>query len=275
MSADRGAATVDFESAWSRLVPSTRSHSVLASGSAGLVRHAAHRTRPRGARYDRAVSLLLLVDLDGVVYRGAEPVPGVAAVLAARAARGRRRRLRHQQLDALPRRLRHPPRRHGRPGHARDRRLVGARDRPVPRTTTSRRSAACSSLGAGGLERELRDVGLEVVTAGHAATRMHQEGIDGWTAAGAPDAVVVRSRPEPDLPAPGGGLRLHPCRRAVHRHQPRSGLPDGTRPAARGGEHRRRDRGLHGRRPARRSASPARTCSSSPPRPSVGTSATP
>jgi HAD superfamily hydrolase (TIGR01450 family) len=45
-------------------------------------------------------------------------------------------------------------------------------------------------IGAGGLERELRDVGLEVVTAGHAATRMHQEGIDGWAAAGAPDAVV-------------------------------------------------------------------------------------
>jgi 4-nitrophenyl phosphatase len=46
-------------------------------------------------------------------------------------------------------------------------------------------------LGASGLERELRDVGLDVVTAGHAATRMHQEGIDGWGAAGAPDAVVT------------------------------------------------------------------------------------
>ena len=34
------------------------------------------------------MSLLLLVDLDGVVYRGAEPVPGVAEVLAARAAAG-------------------------------------------------------------------------------------------------------------------------------------------------------------------------------------------
>jgi ribonucleotide monophosphatase NagD (HAD superfamily) len=32
--------------------------------------------------------MLLLVDLDGVVYRGAEPVPGIAAVLAARAAAG-------------------------------------------------------------------------------------------------------------------------------------------------------------------------------------------
>jgi 4-nitrophenyl phosphatase len=46
-------------------------------------------------------------------------------------------------------------------------------------------------LGASGLERELRDVGLDVVTAGHAATRMHQEGIDGWAAAGAPDAIVT------------------------------------------------------------------------------------
>src|SRR3712207_9260963 len=33
-------------------------------------------------------------------------------------------------------------------------------------------------VGASGLERELRDVGLEIVTAAHAATRMHQEGID-------------------------------------------------------------------------------------------------
>ena len=32
--------------------------------------------------------MLLFVDLDGVVYRGAEPVPGVAALLAERAKRG-------------------------------------------------------------------------------------------------------------------------------------------------------------------------------------------
>ena len=31
---------------------------------------------------------LVIFDLDGVVYRGVEPVPGVAAVLADRAARG-------------------------------------------------------------------------------------------------------------------------------------------------------------------------------------------
>jgi glycerol 3-phosphatase-2 len=46
-------------------------------------------------------------------------------------------------------------------------------------------------LGAMGLEREMRDVGLDVVTAGYAATRMAQEGIDGWAAAGQPDVVVT------------------------------------------------------------------------------------
>src|SRR5207302_640285 len=35
-----------------------------------------------------APAMLLLVDLDGVVYRGAEPVPGVGALLAERVARG-------------------------------------------------------------------------------------------------------------------------------------------------------------------------------------------
>jgi 4-nitrophenyl phosphatase len=47
------------------------------------------------------------------------------------------------------------------------------------------------ALGAGGLDRELRDVGLEVENAGHAAERMAKEGIDGVAAAGAPGAVVV------------------------------------------------------------------------------------
>jgi HAD superfamily hydrolase (TIGR01450 family) len=46
-------------------------------------------------------------------------------------------------------------------------------------------------LGGSGLERELRDEGYEVVTSGVAATRMSQEPIDGFAAAGNPDAVVV------------------------------------------------------------------------------------
>jgi HAD superfamily hydrolase (TIGR01450 family) len=51
-------------------------------------------------------------------------------------------------------------------------------------------------VGAGGLEREMRDVGLDVVTSGHAATRASQEGIDGYEAAGRPDAVVVGLDPQ-------------------------------------------------------------------------------
>ena len=51
-------------------------------------------------------------------------------------------------------------------------------------------------IGASGLEREMRDVGLDVVTSAHAATRMSQEGIDGWDAAGRPDAVVAGLDPQ-------------------------------------------------------------------------------
>ena len=136
------------------------------------------------------MSLLLLVDLDGVVYRGSEPVPGVAAVLADRAARGDAvvyvtNNSMHYRADYVTR--------------------LTAMGAPVTAETvvSSARATAIYVanhepgirrvlvFGAGGLERELRDAGLDVVTAGHAATRMHQEGVDGWTAAGAPDAVVT------------------------------------------------------------------------------------
>lgn len=136
------------------------------------------------------MSLLLLVDLDGVVYRGTEPVPGVAAVLRDRAARGDdvvyvTNNSMHYRADYVTR--------------------LSAMGAPIsPQTVVSSARATALHianhepgirrvlvLGASGLERELRDVGLDIVTAGHAATRMHQEGIDGWTAAGAPDAVVT------------------------------------------------------------------------------------
>jgi len=52
------------------------------------------------------------------------------------------------------------------------------------------------AVGASGLDRELREAGFEVVTAAHAATRMSQEGIDGWAAAGHPDAVVAGLDPQ-------------------------------------------------------------------------------
>ncbi|MFL5779187.1 MAG: HAD-IIA family hydrolase [Chloroflexota bacterium] len=136
------------------------------------------------------MGLLLLVDLDGVVYRGSEPVPGVAAVLADRAQRGDEivyvtNNSMHYRRDYVPR--------------------LEAMGAPVgpDRVVTSARATAVYlrdhepavrrvlALGAGGLERELADVGLEVVTAAQAATRMSHEPIDGAQAAGHPDAVVI------------------------------------------------------------------------------------
>jgi 4-nitrophenyl phosphatase len=136
------------------------------------------------------MGLLLLVDLDGVVYRGSEPVPGVAAVLADRAARGDdvvyvTNNSMHYRADYQAR--------------------LAAMGCPVtPDTVVSSARATAAYLrvhdpeirrvlvlGGGGLERELRDEGFDVVTSGAAATRMSQEPIDGFAAAGQPDAVVV------------------------------------------------------------------------------------
>ena len=136
------------------------------------------------------MSLLLLVDLDGVVYRGADPVPGVAAVLADRAGRGDdvvyvTNNSMHYRADYQARLA-----------------AMGAPVSPDTVVSSARATAVYLQkhdpgirrvlvLGAGGLERELRDVGYDVVGAGHAATRVSQEGIDGYAAAGQPDAVVV------------------------------------------------------------------------------------
>jgi HAD superfamily hydrolase (TIGR01450 family) len=139
--------------------------------------------------------MLLLVDLDGVVYRGADPVPGVAAVLAARAKAGDdivyvTNNSMHYRADYVTR--------------------LSAMGAPIApdRVVSSARATALYLrehepgirrvlvVGAGGLERELRDEGLDVVTCGHAATRASQEGIDGFEAAGRPDAVVVGLDPQ-------------------------------------------------------------------------------
>ena len=136
------------------------------------------------------MSLLLLVDLDGVVYRGAEPVAGVAALLTERVAAGDdvvyvTNNSMHYRTDYVTR--------------------LTAMGAPISADTIVSSSRATAlhirdhepairrvlAVGAGGLERELRDVGLDVVTAAHAATRMGQEAIDGVAAAGSPDAVVV------------------------------------------------------------------------------------
>ena len=139
--------------------------------------------------------LLLLVDLDGVVYRGAEPVPGVAEVLADRAARGDdvvyvTNNSMWDRADYVTRLA-----------------AMGALV-DADRIVSSARATALYlrdhepdvqrvlALGAGGLERELRDAGLEVTTAAHAATRVSQEGIESFVASNEPDAVVVGLDPQ-------------------------------------------------------------------------------
>ena len=134
--------------------------------------------------------MLLLVDLDGVVYRQAEAVPGVASVLAARAAAGDdvvyvTNNATVYHADYLPRLAGH-----GAPVGP-DRVITSARASAVWIRDQMPGVQRVLAVGASGLERELREAGFDVVTAGHAATRMHQEGIDGWAAAGHPDAVVV------------------------------------------------------------------------------------
>jgi HAD superfamily hydrolase (TIGR01450 family) len=136
------------------------------------------------------VSLLLLVDLDGFVYRGADPVPGVAEILADRVARGDdvvyvTNNSMHYRADYVTRLTAM-----GAPITA-DTVVSSARATALHLVTHEAGIRRVLVVGGGGLERELRDVGLEVVTAAHAATRMHQEGIDGYAAAGAPDAVVT------------------------------------------------------------------------------------
>ena len=139
--------------------------------------------------------MLLLVDLDGVVYRGADPVPGVAAVLTDRAARGDS--IVYVTNNSMFYRSAYVPRLAGMGAPVAEDRIV----------TSSRATALYIRdhepairrvlvVGASGLERELRDVGLEVVAAAHAATRAAQEGIDGWAAAGQPDAVVAGLDPQ-------------------------------------------------------------------------------
>jgi 4-nitrophenyl phosphatase len=133
--------------------------------------------------------MLLLVDLDGVVYRASEPVPGVAAVLTRRVAAGDdvvyvTNNSMHYRADYVTRLTGL-----GAPADA-DRIVSSARATALHLRDHEPNVKRVLVVGASGLERELRDIGLDVVTVGHAATRMSQEGIDGMTAAGSPDAVV-------------------------------------------------------------------------------------
>ena len=179
--------------------------------------------------------VLLLVDLDGVVYRGAAPIPGVAAVLADRAARGDTvvyvtNNSMHYRADYVTRLTDL-----GAPVSA-DRVVSSARatalylagleaEPPVRRVL---------AVGAGGLERECRDAGLDVVTAAHAATRLAHEGTSGWEAAGHPDAVVVGLDPQFTYQklAVAVDCVLHGARFVATNRDPIFPTEHGTRPGA-------------------------------------------
>jgi HAD superfamily hydrolase (TIGR01450 family) len=141
------------------------------------------------------MSLLLLVDLDGVVYRGADPVPGVASVLMARANAGDD--VVYVTNNSMHYRADYVTRLSGLGAPVSPDRVISA-----PRATAlylrehHPEVTRVLAVGASGLDRELRDVGLEVVNAGFAAERMAREGIDGVAAAGAPGAVIAGVDPQ-------------------------------------------------------------------------------
>jgi 4-nitrophenyl phosphatase len=139
--------------------------------------------------------VLLLVDLDGVVYRGADPVPGVAALLADRAAHGDV--VVYVTNNSMYERAHYVARlmELGAPV-AEDRVVSSSRATALYLREHLPAVRRVLAVGAGGLERELRAAGLEVITAAAAATRAAQEGLDGAAAAGAPDAVVCGLDPQ-------------------------------------------------------------------------------
>ncbi len=176
------------------------------------------------------MGLLLLVDLDGVVYRGADPVPGVAAVLADRAARGDdvvyvTNNSMHYRADYQTRLAAM-----GCPVTPDTRRVVRARDGALPARPRSRHPARAGPrrerARARAARRRLRrgDLGRgrdpDEPGADRRVRRRRQ-----------PRRGRRRARSEPDLCPAGGRLGQHPGGRPFHRHQPRPGLSDGAWPA--------------------------------------------
>jgi 4-nitrophenyl phosphatase len=134
--------------------------------------------------------MLLLVDLDGVVYRGAEPVPGVPAVLSARVAAGDY--VVYVTNNSMWYRTDYVTRLES----------MGAPCDPGLIVSSARATALylCDLeppvkrvlvVGGTGLVHEIRDVGIEVVYSGDAADRWLANGRDAAAAVGPVDAVVV------------------------------------------------------------------------------------
>ena len=125
--------------------------------------------------------MLLLVDLDGVVYRGAEPVAGVAAVLRRRAKAGDR--IFYVTNNSRSHRDEYRARLEGlgvplgeRPAESI---VSAARATALSLAESTPRPRVAMVFGGAGLARELRDVGIRVVSP-------TEHGL-----AAAPDVVVV------------------------------------------------------------------------------------
>ena len=143
-----------------------------------------------------AAGLLLLVDLDGVLYRGSQPVEGVAALLSARAAAGDD--VVYVTNNSMWYREEYVER-------------IAAMGAPVSadRIVSSPRATALYlrdhepsidhvlTLGAEGLERELADAGFRVTRAADVIEQIRgpelvgTSGVNAWEAAGRPGAAVV------------------------------------------------------------------------------------
>jgi len=150
-----------------------------------------------------APGLLLLVDLDGVLYRGRDPVPGVGAVLAARAAAGDD--VVYVTNNSMWYREEYVERIAGMGAPVTADRIVSS-----PRATAlylrdhepSVRHVL--TVGASGMDRELEDAGFRVTRAGDVGELIRGGGVEGtdgangWEAAGRPDAVVVGLDPKID-----------------------------------------------------------------------------
>ena len=134
--------------------------------------------------------MLLLVDLDGVVYRGAEPVPGVAAVLAARAAAGDG--VVYVTNNSMWYRADYVTRLSsmGAPVSP-DLIVSSARATALYLAESSPRPKLALVVGGAGLMHELRDVGIAVLPSADAAAQWNANDRDAAAAVAGVDVVVV------------------------------------------------------------------------------------
>ena len=208
-------------------------------------------TPPDPSPSSPATGLLLLVDLDGVLYRGADPVPGVAALLATRAAAGDD--IVYVTNNSMWYREEYVARIAGMGAPVSADRIVSS-----PRATALYLREHEPSIrhvltvGASGMERELADAGFRVTRAGDigeqigaAASREPTGRTAGrWPADPMPLSSVSiprsttcawPSRPTAFDPAPGSSQRTaipstrpsRPFDRAPARWSPRSRPPPG------------------------------------------------